>query len=165
MWTEIFVSAALYVVSFGILPLVIRRQHSAHGIAVLALFVAPLVGAATYSLKTQRFSLMEIAAIYPFALFPLGFWAALLGALSTPVLHCLKAHGRVVLIVTAVILGAVIGSVFMFGFVHLDATIQSSSRPLDVSLYMLCGFSAGSIVGLLAAWRVTVTDTADTKAT
>jgi hypothetical protein len=69
-------------------------------------------------------------------------------------MHYLKEYGRVTLIVAAVISGAVIGSVFMFAFVHLGAMIQPPKQPIDVSLYVVCGLSAGSIVGLLAAWLV-----------
>ena len=154
MWPEIFLSMALYIVPLTVLPFVIRRQPAARGVAVLALFVAPLAGAATYLIKTQRFSPRELVAIYPFALFPLGFWAALLGALTTPALNYLKAYGSVALIVTAMISGGIIGSVFMWGFAHLGTAIQPPSHPIDGSLSVLCWLSAGSLVGLLAAWRV-----------
>jgi ABC-type nitrate/sulfonate/bicarbonate transport system substrate-binding protein len=56
MWTDIFLSMALYVVPLAVVPFVIRRQPSARRVAVLALFVAPLIGAATYfnNIDTSR---------------------------------------------------------------------------------------------------------------
>ena len=145
---------ALYVGPLAVLPFIIRRQPSARSVAVLALFVAPLIGATIYLLKNQKFSLSGLVLAYLFAMFPLGFWAALIGALTTPIMYYLKEYGRVTLIVAAVISGAVIGSVFTFAFVHLGAMIQQPMHPIDVSLYVVCGLSAGSIVGLLAAWLV-----------
>src|SRR5207247_8043597 len=154
MWTEIILSMALYVGPLAALPFIIRRRPSARSVAVLALFVAPLIGAAIYLLKNQKFLLSGLVLAYLIAMFPLGFWAALIGALTTPVMYYLKEYGRVTLIVAAVISGAVIGSVFMFAFVHLGEMIQQPTHPIDVSLYVVCGLLAGSIVGLLSAWLV-----------
>jgi ABC-type nitrate/sulfonate/bicarbonate transport system substrate-binding protein len=106
-------------------------------------------------LKNQKFSLAGLALAYMYAMFPLGFWAALIGALTTPLMYYLKEeYGQFTLLAAAVISGAVIGSVFMFGFVHVSAWIQRPTDPVDVSLYVVCGLAAGSIVGLLAAWLV-----------
>ena len=138
MWTDIFLSMALYVVPLAVVPFVIRRQPSARRVAVLALFVAPLIGAATYLLKNQKFSLAGLAFAYMYAMFPLGFWAALIGALSTPLMYYLKEeYGQFTLLAAAVISGAVIGSVFMFGFVHVSAWIQRPTDPVDMSLYVV----------------------------
>jgi hypothetical protein len=154
MWTDIAFGIVLYVFPLGILPLVTRRNPAARGVAILAMFVAPLVAALTFMIASGRFSPFGVLVVYPFAFFPLGFWAALIAALTTPALNYFTSYGRVVVIGTATISGAIIGSVFMFAFVHLGAVIQPPSRPIDVSLYVVCGLSAGSIVGLLAAWLV-----------
>jgi hypothetical protein len=155
MWTDIVLSMALYVGPFAALPFVVRRRPAARRIALIALFVTPLIGAAIYLLKNERFSVAGLLLAYPVAMFPLGFWAALIGATTTPLMFYLKKkYGRVSLLVAAPILGAAIGSVFMFGFVHLGAWIQQPTHHVDVSFYVVCGLASGSLVGLLAAWLV-----------
>jgi hypothetical protein len=155
MWIEIILSMTLYVGPFAALPVIIRRQPAARSVAVLALLVAPLIGAGIYLLKNEKFSVAGLLLAYLVAMFPLGFWAALIGALATPLMFYLrKEYGRASLLVAAPISGAVIGSVFSFGFVHLGAWIQQPTHPVDVSFYVVCGLTSGSVVGLLASWLV-----------
>jgi hypothetical protein len=155
MWTEIILSMALYVGPFAVLPVIIRRQPAARSVAVLAWLVAPLISAGIYFLENQKFSLSGLLLAYLIAMFPLGFWAALIGALATPLMFYLrKEYGQASLLIAAPISGAVIGSVFSFGFVHLSAWIQQPTHPVDVSFYVVCGLTSGSVVGLLAAWLV-----------
>jgi hypothetical protein len=121
----------------------------------LGLFVTPLVGAAIYLLKNQRFSVEGLVLAYPIAMFPLGFWAAVIAALTTPLMFSLKKkYGRVVLMFAAGICGALIGSVFMLFFVRVGAWIQQPTQPLELSFYLICGLTAGSIVAVLAAWLI-----------
>ena len=154
MLTDIILGICLYVGPLAALPLLIRRQPVARKIAALAVIVAPLVGAAIYLLKHQKFSLSSLVLIYPFALFPLGLWAALIGALTTPIMLYLKQFGSFTLLLAAPPSGAVIGSVFMYGFAYLVRVIQQPTNPIDVSFYIICGLTAGSIIGPIAAWIV-----------
>src|SRR5918992_3936524 len=89
MWTDIvagMLGMALYVGPFAALPFMIRGNPAARRIAILALFVAPLIGATFYLLKNRKFSIEGLLFAYPIAMFPLGFWAALIGALTTPLM-------------------------------------------------------------------------------
>jgi hypothetical protein len=121
---------------------------------VLALLLAPLVSAAIYLLKNQKFSLPSLVLAYLFALFPLGFWAALIAVLTTPIMLYLKQFGVLTLISAALPAGAAIGGLFMYGFVLVAALIQQPPHRIDVSFYVICGLTAGSIIGPLAAWIV-----------
>jgi hypothetical protein len=132
----------LYVGPFAALPFIVRRQPTARRIALVALFVAPLIGA----------SVGGLLLAYPMAMFPLGFWAALIATLTIPLMFYLKEkYGRVVLMFAAGISGALIGSVFMLVFVRVGTWIQRSTHPVDLSFYLICGVTAGSIVAVLAA--------------
>ena len=133
MWTDFIVGIFLYVRPLAALPLLIRRQPIARKVSALAVVVAPLVGAAIYLLKHQKFSLLSLVLAYPLALFPFGFWAALIGALTTPIMLYLKQFGSFTLLLAAPPSGAVIGSVFMYGFVYFAAVVQPPVNPIDVS--------------------------------
>ena len=140
MWTDIVLGMALYVGPFAALPFILRREPAARRVAILALLVAPLIGATIYLFKNRKFSIEGLVLAYPFAMFPLGFWAALIGALKTPLMSRLRdKYGQVTLLVAAGISGALIGTVFMFGFVHLAAWIQQSTHPADLAFYLFCG--------------------------
>jgi hypothetical protein len=155
MWTDIVLGIALYVGPFAALPFVVRRRPAARRIAILALLVTPLIGAAIYLLKNQKFSVGGLVLAYPIAMFPLGFWAALIAALMTPIMFYLREkYGRVVLMFAAGISGALIGSVFMVVFVRVSAWIQRPTHPVDLSFYIICGLTGGVIVAVLAAWLV-----------
>jgi hypothetical protein len=159
MWTDTLLSMVLYVGPFAALPFTVRRRPTARRIALIALFVAPLIGAAIYLLKNQKFSVGGLLLAYPMAMFPLGFWAALIATLTTPLMFYLKEkYGRVVLMFAAGISGALIGSVFMLVFVRVGTWIQRSTHPVDLSFYLICGLTAGSIVAVLAAWLIGWTD-------
>ena len=155
MWTDIVLGMALYVGPFAALPFIVRRRPAARRIAIVALFVAPLIGAAIYLVKNQKFSVEGLVLAYPIAMFPLGFWAALIAALATPLMFYLKEKfGRIVLMFAAGISGALIGSVFMLVFVRIGAWIQRPTHPVDLSFYLICGLTAGSIIAVLAAWLI-----------
>jgi hypothetical protein len=155
MWTDIVLGMALYVGPFVAIPFVVRRRPAARRLAILALFVAPLIGAAIYLLKNQKFSVEGLVLAYPIAMFPLGFWAALIAALTTPLMFSVrKKYGRVILMFAAGISGAFIGSLFMLFFVGVGAWIQRPTHPVDRSFYWLCGLTAGSVVAVLAAWLI-----------
>jgi hypothetical protein len=139
MWTEFILGICLYVGPLAALPLLIRRQPVARKVAALAVVVAPLVGAAIYLLKHQKFSLASLVLIYPFALLPLGFWAALIGALTTPIMLYLKQFGWITLLLAAPPSGAVIGSVFMYGFAYLVRVIQQPVNPIDFRSTLFAG--------------------------
>jgi hypothetical protein len=158
MWTDIIasiLSIALYLGLFAALPLMIRRQPAARRVAILSLLVAPLVGATIYLLNNRKFSIEGLLFAYPFAMFPLGFWAALIAALTTPLLFYLRdKYGSVTLLFTAGLSGSLIGTVFMFGFIRVAAWIQQPTHPVDLAFFLLCGLTAGMTVGFLAGWVV-----------
>ena len=115
--------------------------------------MAPLIGAAIYLLKNQKFSVEGLVLAYPIAMFPLGFWAALIAALATPLMFYLKEKfGRIVLMFVAGISGALIGSVFMLVFVRIGAWIQvnTSCRSLVLFDLWLNGWIDYSSFGRLA---------------
>lgn len=154
MWTDIGFGFVMYVFPLAVLPLVTRRNPAALGVAILAIFGAPLVAAFTLMIAMRRFSLLGVLGVYPFMLFPLGFWAALIASVTTPALSYLTAHGRMILIPSAMLSGAIIGSVFMFAYVQLMMRVDPPSYAVDGSLYVICGLSSGSIVALVAALRM-----------
>ncbi|MGE5306708.1 MAG: hypothetical protein ACM3TN_25670 [Alphaproteobacteria bacterium] len=159
MWSDLVLAllgTALYIGPFAVLPFIIRREPVSRRVAILALLVAPLIGATIYLLSNQKFSVQGLVLAYPFAMFPLGFWAALIGALTTPLMFRIRdKYGQVILMVAATLSGAFIGPVFMFGFVHLGAWIQQSKRTsVDLAFFLICGLTAGIVIGLLAAWVV-----------
>ena len=151
---ELVISIALYAFPLAALPFAVRVDTSARRIATESLFLAPLLGAATYLALTQRFSLIAISAVLPFAILPLGFWAALLAALATPVLR--QVHNRLgdspsAFAIASATGGAVIGAIFMLGFSALVVAVQLARDPVDLLPHVLSGLSAGAFVGALAA--------------
>ena len=134
MWSDVVLALgniALYIGPFAVLPFVIRRETAARRVAIAGLLVAPLIGAIIYLLFNQKFSIGNLVFPYPFAMVPLGFWAALIGALTTPLMFRIREkYGRLILLLAAPFSGAVIGPVFMFGFVHVGTRIQQPTRPL-----------------------------------
>jgi hypothetical protein len=151
---ELGVSVALYAFPLGALPFAVRADSSARRIAILSLFIAPLVGVVTYLIVTGRWSWTGVMAVLPFAILPLGFWAALLGALATPVLR--QVHERLgdnpaAFVVASATSGACLGAVFMLGFSLVVASVQA--RSIELSPHVLSGFSAGAFVATLAARR------------
>src|SRR5437867_6185188 len=88
--TEVIFGVAAYGLPLAALPFAVRLDPAAKRVAVFALFACPLLGAAT-SLIAERHAdsppglsyIAQIAVRYPFALFPLGFWAAALAAVGT----------------------------------------------------------------------------------
>ena len=155
MWTDFGFGLLMYVFPLAVLPVVTRRNPEGVGIAIWAMFGAPLVAAVTRMVLVRQFSSLEVLALYPFMLFPLGFWAALLAALAMPALRYLAASGRVILLISAVIFGGIIGSVFMLGFVELMMIVDPPSYPVDTAMYVICGLTSGSIVAVVAALRMT----------
>jgi hypothetical protein len=134
---------------------VIRREPAARRVAIAGLLVAPLIGAIIYLLFNQKFSIENLILAYPFAMFPLGFWAALIGALTTPLMFRIREKsGRLILLLAASFSGAVIGPVFMFGFVHVGIRIQQPTHPIDLVFFLTCGVMAGIVVGLVSGWLV-----------
>ena len=151
--TELVVNLAMYGFPLAALPFAVRIDPSARRIAVLSLFVAPLLGAATYLVLKRRFSLAGVAGVLPFAVVPLGFWAALLAALATPALR--RAHDLLrarpsAFVVTSAAGGAVIGAAFMWGFSVLVATIRPVAGQIDIPPHVLAGLSAGAFVATIA---------------
>lgn len=153
MWTDFSFGLLMYLLPLAVLPLATWQNPGAKGVAILAMFGAPFVAAITLMILMRRFSPEGVLGVYPFMLFPLGFWAALLAALTTPALRYLAAFGRVILLISAVISGAIIGSMFMLGFVRLMMRVNSPSYPLDASMYVICGLTSGSVVAVTAALR------------
>jgi hypothetical protein len=153
---ELGVSVALYALPLGALPFAVRADSAARRIAVLSLLGAPLVGVATYLAVTGRWSWTGVMAVLPFAILPLGFWAALLGALSTPVLR--QVHDRLgaspgTFVAASAASGAVLGAVFMLGFSLIVASVQPAADSIELRPHVLSGFSAGAFVATLAARR------------
>lgn len=169
MWTDIvlgILGMALYVGPFAALPFILRREPAARRVAILALLVAPLIGATVYLLNNRIFSIEGLVLAYPFAMFPLGFWAALIGALTTPLMFRIREkYGRLILLLTAPFYGAVIGPVFMLGFVHVGTRIQQPTHPIDLVFFLSCGVMAGIVVGLVSGWLVGRTPRAATEGT
>jgi hypothetical protein len=163
MWTDFGFGLLMYVFPLAVLPLVTRRNPERVGIAILAMFGAPLVAAITRMVLVRQFSSLEVLAVYPFMLFPLGFWAALLAALATPALRYLAARGRVILLISAVISGGIIGSVFMLGFVRLMMRVDPPRYPVDTAMYVIYGLTSGSIVAVVAALRMARSATAGAR--
>jgi hypothetical protein len=60
----------------------------------------------------------------------------------------------VILLISAVISGAAIGSVFMLGFVQLMMIVDPPRYPVDGSMYVICGLTSGGIVAVVAALRM-----------
>ena len=141
----------MYLFPLAVLPLATWRNPGAVGVAILAMFGAPLIAAVTLMILMPWFSPLGVLAVYPFMLFPLGFWAALIAALTTPALRYLAEHGRVILMISALISGGAIGSVFMLGFVQFMMRVDPPSYPVDASMYVICGLTSGSIVAVVAA--------------
>jgi hypothetical protein len=154
MWTDFAFGLVMYLFPLAVLPLATWRNPGAVGVAILAMFGAPLVAAVTLMFLARRFSPLGVLGVYPFMLFPLGFWAGLIAALTTPALRYLLGHGRVILLISAVISGATIGSTFMFGFVRLMMRVDPPTYPVDSATYVICGLTSGSIVALIAALRM-----------
>ena len=151
---EIVISVALYAFPLVALPFAVRVDSSARRIATVSLLLSPLLGAATYLALTQRFSLIAVSAVLPFAVLPLGFWAALLAALATPVLR--QAHNRLsdsppAFAIASATGGAVIGAMFMLGFSVLVVAVRPAGGPVDLLPHVLSGLSAGAFIGTLAA--------------
>jgi len=76
-----------------------------------------------------------------------------------------EKYGRPVLLLAAPFSGAVIGPVFMFGFVHVGTRIQQPTRPIDLVFFLSCGVMAGIVVGLVSGWIVGRIPRAATKGT
>jgi ABC-type uncharacterized transport system permease subunit len=76
-----------------------------------------------------------------------------------------KQFGSFTLLLAAPPSGAVIGSVFMYGFVYFAAVVQQPVNRINVSFYIICGLIAGSIIGLIAAWIVMRTSSSGTVVT
>lgn len=151
---ELLINIALYAFPLAALPFAVRVDSSARRIATVSLILSPLLGAATYLAITQRFSLSAVAAVLPFAVLPLGFWAALLAALATPALR--QAHNRLgdspsAFAIASGAGGAVIGAVFMLGFSVLVVAVRPAGGPVDLLPHVLSGLSAGALIGTLAA--------------
>jgi hypothetical protein len=154
IWTDIGFGFVMYLFPLAVLPLVTRRNPGSVGVAILAMFGVPLVAAFTLIIAMGRFSFLGVLGVYPFMLFPLGFWAGLIAALATPALRYLAAYGRVILLISAVISGATIGTVFMLGFVRLMMRVDPPSYPVDGAMYVICGLTSGSIVAVVAALHI-----------
>ena|ERR1051325_322976 len=158
MWSDLVLAVGgigLYIGPFAVLPFVIRREPAARRVAIAGLLVAPLIGAIMYLLYNQKFSIENLILAYPFAMFPLGFWASLIGALTTPLMFRIREkYGRLILLLAAPFYGAVIGPVFMFGFIHVGTRIQQPTRPIDLVFFLGCGVIAGIVVGLVSGWIV-----------
>jgi hypothetical protein len=151
--TELAISIAVYALPLAVLPWAVRCDTSAPRVAALSLLLAPLLGVATYLAVTRRGSLTDVAAVLPFAVLPLGFWAALLAALATPILR--RAHGRFgdspsVFVLTSAIGGALTGAAFMFGFSMVVASARLAVAPIELSPHVLAGLCAGAFVAMLA---------------
>jgi hypothetical protein len=151
---ELVTSVALYVLPLAALPFAVRLDSAAPRIAALSLFLAPLLGVATYLAIMQRLSLAGVKATLPFAVLPLGFWAALLAALATPVLrhthHRLGSSASSFVIASATG-GAVIGALFMLGFSVIVTTVQPAAGPIELLPHALAGLFAGASIATLAA--------------
>ena len=158
MWSDLLfalVGIALYIGPFAVLPFLIRREPAARRVAIAGLLVAPMIGAIIYLLFNQKFSIGNLVFAYPFAMFPLGFWAALIGALTTPLMFRIREkYGRLILLLAAAFSGALIGPIFMFGFVHVGARIQQPSHSVNLIFFLTCGVMAGIVVGLLSGWLI-----------
>jgi hypothetical protein len=153
---ELGVSVALYAFPLAALPFAVRGDSAARRIATLALFSAPLVGVVTYLMVTGRWSWTAVMAVLPFAILPLAFWAALLGALATPVLR--QVHDRLganpgAFVAASALGGALLGALFMSAFSLVVASVQPPTRSIELSPHVLSGFAAGAFVATLAARR------------
>jgi hypothetical protein len=158
MWSDLLLALAgiaLYIGPFVVLPFVIRREPAARRVAIAGLLVAPLIGAIIYLVFNQEFSIENLVFAYPFAMFPLGFWAALIGALTTPLMFRIREkYGRLILLLAAAFSSALIGAIFMFGFVHVGTRIQQSTYSVNLMFFLSCGVMAGIVVGLISGWLV-----------
>lgn len=158
MWSDLalaLVSIALYVGPIAVLPFVIRREPAARRVAIAGLLLAPLIGAIMYLLFKQKFSIENLIFAYPFAMFPFGFWAAVIGALATPLMFRIREkYGRLILLLTAAFSGALIGPIFMFGFVHVGTRVQQSTYSVNLMFFLSCGVMAGIVVGVVSGWLV-----------
>jgi hypothetical protein len=124
-------------------------------VAIAGLLVAPLIGANSISVIHSKFSIENLILAYPFAMFPLGFWAALIGALTTLLMFRIREkYGRLILLLAAAFSGALIGPIFMFGFVHVGTRIQQSTHSVNLTFFLSCGVMAGIAVGLISGWLV-----------
>jgi hypothetical protein len=157
--TDVAFGVVAYSLPLAALPFVVRLAPAAKRVALFALFTSPLVGAATCLIAERhadsppglRF-IAQLAVLYPFALLPLGFWAAALGALRTWWLDNL--HGRfggstLGFPMASVLGGAITGAGFM-------AVFTAAAEALGLlasfaSSYVMAGALAGGTVGIFAA--------------
>src|SRR5438552_15959820 len=153
--TEVIFGVAAYVVPLAALPFVVKLAPTAKRVAVFALFASPILGAAT-SLIAERHAdaqpglplVAQVAARYPFALFPLGFWAAALGAIGTwwlAKLHRRSGAHTLGLGIAGVLGGAVTGACFMAAFTAVGEAVRGANIPpaLLASWYVAAGAIAG----------------------
>jgi hypothetical protein len=157
--TDVAFSVIAYSLPLAALPFVVRLAPAAKRVAGFALFASPLVGAATCLIAERHAdsppglrSIAQLAVLYPFALLPLGFWAAALGALGTWWLDNL--HGRfsastLGFPMAGVLGGAITGAGFM---AVSTAAAEALGPPASfASWYVMAGALAGSTVGMFAA--------------
>src|SRR2546428_3918426 len=155
---EVVFSVVAYVLPWAVLPFVVNLAPTAKRVAVFALFVSPLLGAAT-SLIAERHAdarpglpfIAHLVARYPFAVFPLGFWAAALGAAGTCWLDDLQRRSgarALGLSIVGVLGGALTGACFMAAFTALGEVVRGADVPpaLFTSWYTVAGAFAGGTV-------------------
>ncbi len=161
---EIVFNLVAYGVPIVALPLVLRRNSSVRRIVLLVFLAAPLIGELTYllSLRDQAIGALltlrfwkTLVAFYPMALFPLGVWGALFGAVGTLLLGASASRFGLRLpgmLITGGVVGAMVGFVFSVLFVWTAVLSGASSQPTEGFLpYALAGAAAGAICGLSSA--------------
>ncbi len=162
---EIVFALVVYAAPVIILPFIVRRRASVRRIALLVFFVAPLIGEVTYLLwlSEQGFRAIStlsfwktIIGFYPMAVFPLGLWAAFLGAGGTRVLEAIALRyglGLPSILFVGLLFGAIIGPIFMSVFT-LTAILTGTSSQLNEGLlpYALAGLMAGGVSGAASAY-------------
>lgn len=157
---EVVIGLLLYITPLVLVPFVLKSNSHLRRLAIVTCVTGSLIGEVTLIITSGRFEVSSISnpnfwsfllLFYPLAVFPLGFWVALLAIAGYHLAKRISIHETVANVqdyVLSVVLGALIGVFFIVVYIGVAVFGGISHYPQEgMRAYLLAGLLTGGIIG------------------